>query len=421
MDAHVTVGARCEHVTVTLTPVHRPQPWTLKLYSAIEDWWGEELSPDLADKASNAPAYQIAAFAEHLASAKLMGWAPPLVQMPPGILRPLVGTNLIQGYGSQSAFSSGIALRLLLYVHEVVLESEPLSRLLLLNRNQIDKDARKIIRDDFTELAILRPFAQRGLLHFTIVHSPALHPAYSGWENDALSRPGVRQFAQEVALKLGASAEDANDEMLLRGVLRNCFSALKIGLLRMSAGTANPLTRTPAERELLRALMSQQMSDRRQSLVGTLAQLPVPDFTNDPKLLTTLRESDDKFEAWRQKLGAALSHVGDLPDSSNFDEATDIVRTELSSALSGINASTKQSPVLRAANQGIVQFGVGAIGAVSSGLITGNPITGALIGAASTQLGAVAINSLKGLREKRSDRLVLALAASFDTQNSGSG
>lgn len=398
---------------------HQPQPWTLLLYAEIEDWWGEELSPALAEKASNAPAYQIAEFVEHLGSAKLMGYSPTLQQMSPGILRPLVGSNVIDRFGRKAALSSGTALRLLLYVHEVVIESEPLGRLFSLHGRKIDSRSRDVIKHIFTQLAHLRPFALSGLLHFTLVHSPAIHPAYSSWESDALLTQGVREFARKAALDHGASADEASDDLVLMAVLRQCFSALKIGMMRMTAGTANPLTRTDSERELLRALMTQQINDKRYSLVGTLAQLPVPDFTDDPALLTKLRDSDDKFEAWRLKLGDALSQVGELPDSSNFREATDIVRTELMSALPAIETSTTKSGVLRAANQGIVQFGLSAVGAVSAGVVTGNPIAG-IIGAATTQLGAAAFNSIKSLREKRSDRLVLALAASFDAAHKDS-
>ncbi len=92
-----------------------------------------------------------------------------------------------------------------------------------------------------------------------------------------------------------------------------------------------------------------------------------------------------------------------------------IVQTELLSALADVERSTKQSPVLQAARHGVVQFGIGAVGAVSAGLVTGSPLAG-LVGGASTQLVNSVVQYLKNLGERRSDRLVLALAASFDTK-----
>jgi hypothetical protein len=149
--------------------------------------------------------------------------------------------------------------------------------------------------------------------------------------------------------------------------------------------------------------------------MSTLARLPVPDFSNDPKLLVMLRNNDDKFNAWRETLGAALSHITELPESADLHEASAIVKTELQSALSGVDRATRQSPALSSARQGVVQFGLSAVGAVSAGVVTGNPVAG-LIGGASTQLVQAAVNYVKAVRANRADRLVLSLAASFDSR-----
>jgi len=382
--------------------------YTSLLYSTIERWWGEELSLTLAKKASAAPAYQIRAFWEEMQQACVYR-SPVLPDMRPGTLRPLIGSNLLER--KEPGLSSSVALRLLLYVHEVALESDPLDRVFA--PKPVNRATRKALHLTLSQLADLRPFVYQGLVHFTLVRSPALHPGYSGWEAQALTNPRVRNMARNLASGL----EYSNDEMddgLLRGILISLFTAQKMGLMRMSEGRANPLSRTEAERELLKALLFRNLGDDRYLLMSTLAQLPVPDFSDDPKLLTQLRTNDDKFNAWRQKLGAALSDIGEMPDSANFGEASAIVRTELLSALTDVERSTKQSPVLQAARHGVVQFGVGAVGAVP-GLVTGSPVAG-LVGAASTALANTVVQSLQALRARRSDRLVLALAASFDTK-----
>jgi hypothetical protein len=433
------------------------QDGTSLLYSSIERWWGEELTASLADKASSAPADQIEAFLDeldvsHLSQMEALvgehealldelrvsgshlgaraasdamtsqvdaffdelevsgGWALPDKQ--PGILRPLVGTN-----GFYQGLNSNVALRLLLYVPEVALEREPLDGLFELRGKRVTHRSRKVMRSILGELADLRPFAYQGIVSFTLV-SPAGYPGVpSLWEVDALANPAVRDLARRLASDdLGILPEDRllGFDIFLATILKTYFAAQKMGMARMSQGTANPLSRTQIERQLLSALLYREIGDDRYSLMSTLAQLPVPDFSDNPKLLVQLRNNDEKFNAWRQKLGAALSHVSELPDSADLDEASAIVKTELLSALSDVERSTKQSTALQAASQGVVQFGVSAVGAVSAGLATGNPVAG-LIGGASTQLAQFAVNYLKALRAKRSDRLVLSLAASFDT------
>jgi hypothetical protein len=435
------------------------QEGTSRLYSSIEQWWGEELTASLAEKASSAPADQIEAFLDeldvsgsHLSQIHALldeqeafldglhvsgshlgvravidamrsqveaffdeldvsgGWALPDKQ--PGILRPLVGTN---GFRYQG-LNSNVALRLLLYVPEVALEREPLDGLFELRGKRVTHRSRKVMRLILGDLADLRPFVYQGIVSFTLV-SPARHPGGSLlWEVDALANPAVRDLARQLASDdLGKLPEDRllGNDLYLATILRSYFAAQKMGMARMSQGTANPLSRTEIERQLLSALLYREIGDGRYSLMSTLAQLPVPDFSDNPKLLVQLRNNDEKFNAWRQKLGAALSHVGELPDSADLDEASAIVKTELLSALSDVERSTKQSTALQAARQGVVQFGVSAVGAVSAGLATGNPVAG-LIGGASTQLAQFAVNYLKALRAKRSDRLVLSLAALFD-------
>lgn len=389
-----------------------PDEWTQSLYQTIEEWWGEELSPSLAAKASQAPGYQLRRFLEDLADQSLVyKGSPQLSPMAAGILRPLVSSNVIEptDWGSSGA----IALRLLLYSHEVAIQSEPIVVMLATRHEPINELSRWTVRHVLAQLSNFRPFVFNGILHFTPVHSPARHPAFSGWERDVLANADVRQQALDLAAYLDIPSNEV-DDLLLRSLLMHFFTSLKMGLMRMAAGKANLLVRADSERKLLRALLTPAVDQRRQAAMSTLAQLTVPDFTSDPKLLIALRNSDEEFNAWRQKLAGALSYVGELSDSVDLAVASSIVKTELTSALSEVNASTQKSPVLSAAHSGFIQFGVGAIGAVSTGIATGNPIAAGVMGAASTQLTTFVINSIKGLQTRRSDRLVLALAASFE-------
>lgn len=389
------------------------QEWTEELYSSIEQWWGEELTASLADKASSAPGEQIEAFLEDLAA--VHDGSPPLPKKQLGILRPLVGMSMFDQH--DSLLKSSVALRLLLYVPEVAIEKDPIDILFWMRGKQLKPPLLDIMRQTLRRLADLRPFVYQGIVHFTQVGSPTRQHVREGWDPGILDSPAVRELACRLAIdELGASEMHVRNDDFLAATLSSYFHSQKVGLLRMAEGTANPLSRSETERQLLSALLSGQIADDRYSRMSALAQLPVPDFSGDPKLLFQLRKNDDKFNAWRQKLGGALSHVGELPDSADFAEASAIVRTELQSALNDVERSAKQSPALQAALQGVVQFGVGAVGAgVSAGVVTGSPVAG-LVAGGSTQIASGVVQYLKTLVARRSDRLVLALAASFDTE-----
>lgn len=357
------------------------------------------------------PDYQFRRFLEDLADESLIYKGnPQLHRMTSGTLRPLVSSNAADPTGWSS--SGAVALRLLLYSHEVAIQAEPIGAMLAVRHAPVDELSRRTAQQVLTQLSAFRPFISEGILHFTHVHSPARHPAASGWESAVLANADVRQQALDLAADLDIPTDEI-DELLLRGLLMHYFTSLKMGLISMARGRANPLIRSDSERKLLSALLTSAVDQKRQAAVSTLAQLSVPDFTTDPKLLISLRNNDEKFNAWRQTLGGALSYVGQLSDSANLADASSIVKTELMSALSGIKASTEKSSAASTARTGFVQFGVGAVGAMSAGIATGSPMAAGLVGAASTQATNFLVSSIKELQTRRSNRLVLALAASF--------
>lgn len=387
-----------------------PDPGVAALYTAVEEWWGEEISTALATKASAAPREQLAEFFRWLTESSLTGITRlTLPPMSPGTLRPVVAANIFDNEGFDDVQT---ALRLLLYTHEVVLEANICDELFTLAHNRhVTQPARLRLQRSLIRLAYLRPFIQQGIVHFNPIKSRSIHPSGMAWDINALANPEIRIIAEELAAEY-APDEEA-DEAQLGWVLTCRFGALKVGLMSMADGRANPLTRSPAERYLL-ALLWREIRDERHSLVSSLAQLPVPNFRNDPNLLVKLRRDDDKFHFWRQKLATALAYVSEMPDSADLGEASAIVHAELMSALSDINKSTKKSSVLTTASQGIAQFGIGAIGVVSAGVASGNPMVAGLVGVASAQLAQSVIDNLRGLQAKRSGRLLLALASSFD-------
>jgi hypothetical protein len=394
------------------------QPWSAALYSTIEDWWGEEVSPSMVKKVAAAPKYQIRKFLNDVAAQDFLNFSPVLPAMARGTLRPLVSANPIEAVPNDDV---SVALRILLYSQEVALECDFIGDVFQESTGAVAEWEHELTVDVLGKLAALRPLVHQGIVHFTSVRSRAIHPASSLWQYRALKKPEIRELVLQLVnehetLTGSRFAEDEVTETLLAFFLVNFYGAIKIGLQRMSDGTANPLTRSEADRVLVNALFAGGLSpDRRLLRLDTLARLPVPDFRSDPKLLVGLRDSDEHFGSWREKLGRALDLIGEMPDSGNLDEASDIVRTELESALPGLRKAVDRSPALRAAENGVVQFGVGAVGAASAAIVvTGSPIAGIVSGATTQALSGI-VSYFKERRGKKADRLKLALAASFDT------
>lgn len=408
-----TVAGRNDHQKI--------DPWTLSLISTIENWWGEDLTHELAKKAAAAPSYQLQTFLDDLWSSDLASGTPMLPPMGRGTLRPLVSGN---PGGMIPNDNVSVALRTLLYSQEVVVDCDFIYNALHVNDVRLTNLDRQIVEYALKELADLRPFIEQGILFLAPVVSDDYYQD-EGWELAAIQHPEIRGIALELLSenqRLGGYqlTEDQIDDARLALVLHMFHGTMKIAFKQLALGTANPLTRTDADRKLVNVLLAaENIPDQRQFRLDTLARLPVPNFAGDANLLFQLRNSDDQFGQWREKLGSALDVIADLSDSANFEQASDIVRAELESAVPGVQRSIIKSTVLSNAQNGFIQFGVGAVSAVSAAVITGNPVAG-LIGAASSQVANFAINSIKELGEKRKDRLMVAIAASFDASG-GSG
>ncbi|MBU8818771.1 hypothetical protein KL864_23020 [Mycolicibacterium goodii] len=392
-------------------------PWTFSLISTIENWWGVELTKELAAKAAAAPSCQIQTFLDHLWSSDLAEGSPALPPMGRGTLRPLVSGNPA---GMISNDNVSVALRTLLYAHEVVVDCDFIYSALGVKDQSLTNLDRQLIEYALRELVDIRPFIDQGILFI----APVVGDFFSDqeWEIAAVQEPEIRAIALELSrqnqrLTAYSLGEEQIDDAYLALILHMFHGTMKVAFRQMALGTANPLMRTDADRKLVNVLLAaEKIHDQRHYRLDTPARLPVPNFVGDADLLLRLRNSDDQFGQWRDKLGSALDTVADLRDSADLEQASDIVRTELESAYPGVQRSIVKSTMLNNAQKGFIQFGVGAVSAVSAAMITGNPTAG-LIGAASSQLANFAINSVKELGEKRKDRLMVGIAASFNASD----
>jgi hypothetical protein len=383
----------------------------LPLYNHIETWWDRELNVELADTISGAPDYQIVAFSESFAEQDVPfpDRMTETETIPAGSLRPMVA---LPGLGRLTPPVDNVpmALRLLLYVQEVVLEIDFLHILFHFAAvADVTTESRSELRRTLLALAAIRPLVLRGVIHVTHVLSRARHPSQSGRAREAAENPEMMELARQLA---GIPSGVEVSPWELTEVLLEHFGVLYFACSLATRHLATPLALSETDSRVLSAALSRQIQDGRFATVSHLARLPVPEFESDAELLVRLRNDEACFGEWRQKLSGALTAIDSLPDSADMNEAADIIRSELESATARINRSVSRSPALTAAKGGWRRIGVGAIGAATTGLITGNPYV-ALAGLGASQLADTALAYLSELSQRRSDRLILDVIASF--------
>lgn len=391
----------------------RKTPYWEWLYDHIETWWGEQLTFELVKKISRAPKEQLVAFSESLTRYPGSLISEPI---PSGSLRPLVTESNRRTW--VTADGVPLALRLLLYSPEVAIERDFLEPLYLLREpDEADESLYDQAGRALRQLVMLRPFALQGLVHLTHVFSRAMHPshAWSGWQQELLADPEIFRLASELPRLSEADRWRIREEMghtELVGVLSRDFSMLHFACWLAERGEVTPLARSEAEMKILSASLHRQISDHRYSTLSTLARLPVPDFSLDFQTLARLRGDGDMFEAWRKSLRDALGHVQAMPDSADMNDAAAIVHYELSSATAVLEASIKKSPFLESTKSRAANFGIGAIGAMTTGLMTGSAWA-ALASGATVHAADAVRHYINSINERRSDRLVLDIVSSF--------
>lgn len=376
------------------------------LYGRIEHWCGNRLTIELADAVSVAPPEQIVAFAQSFDGSPGTGIG---ALISAGSLRPLVAVPDLRRE-RPVADSVSMALRLLLYVPEVVLESDFLAILFSFGRlRDVTPQRRAELRHTLHMLSVLRPLALSGAIHVSHVWSKAAHPSQFGSAREAVANSDIANLAREI----GHIPPEADvDPVELAQILRSHFGVLYFACNLARQRLATPLALSEADLRVLSATLSCEVQDGRHTTLSHLARLPVPEFQQDADLLVRLRTDDSAFGEWRERLSRALSAINSLPDSAHMTEAADIVRTELESATAHVNQSVSRSPALTAMKGGLRRIGIGAIGAGTAGLLSGNPYV-AMAALGASQLADTALAYVDERSQLRSDRLVLDVIASF--------
>jgi hypothetical protein len=138
-------------------------------YSFIEEWWGESLNPDLQERIEAAPRSHLASFMHdlHLRSDRLMSIPPRQEGVLRPLLRPVRGARDILTAGSLS-----MAMNVLLYAHEVIIDSSFLF-----------SDSPRRIPKATAQLLAIKPLADTDVIHIAAIDSRSRHPSLLGGGN----------------------------------------------------------------------------------------------------------------------------------------------------------------------------------------------------------------------------------------------
>jgi hypothetical protein len=245
-------------------------------------------------------------------------------------------------------------LRLLLYTHELVLDSGELyADFLGIHDGQHLEGLRQWVK--------VRPLVETGSLKFALLRPPA--QGISGdIERDITAISSLLDTPLLPKINIHYSdtrprtaRERARDERAIRrSDLRTFYGQLAVACRLAAEHKVHTLARRPIDEKIISLLLQRPMIDNRQIIVQKLAALKVPAMaTNDIDFLVKPRTSDADFGEWRTRLGAALTYIGELgEDDASLDQAAAIVYGELSDGLSKVEKATKKSQALQAAKGG---------------------------------------------------------------------
>lgn len=372
------------------------------LYKHTEQWWGDPLDGRLIDRISNAPRKHLQLFSE-----SLQDFDTHLEPISSGKLRPVVGRTISD---SSAAKRHATALRILLYSHEVVLDTEDVDTFLLLHRTPRSPD---VLKASLQRLVEMRPLVEDGSVHLSPMASRALHPSIWGQYEELLQDTAVRELALQIYTAAEETYRHDDFEKSLEFVVSHCFGQMTSAFYLGAVRKAHPLARSSMDRVVLDVLLRRGLTDRRQSLLSTLASLQVPHLESRVTNLIQLRQSDVAFAQWRAHLNRALLTVEDLTaDASSLDEASEIVTGELMEGLNEVRKATEKSPIIRAMTGGMTGFGVAAVSAGTTGALTGNPWVALASGTAGKAADA-GLTYIRALRERQQGRLIMDVALSF--------
>jgi hypothetical protein len=396
-----------------------PEP--ADLYRHIENWWGAPFDDELIDRMVNAPWEHLESFAESVDDLRGRVKNTPS-EIPPGFLRPAVVDNFGNDFPRRTD-----ALQLLLYAHEILLDTSDLF---------IDFDPMNNPAESLTvslkQIKAMRPFVEDGSIKIAAVRGNGIHPSRVGeYSRVMMQAGGIMTQVEEERARLDSIDVEIWDEASRQNwsKLSDESKRLNIYLSRYSNISAacnlaarhrvHTLARSRLDEEVIRAMLQPRTTDVRQVNLKKLAALHVPTITGINNVIA-LRKSSADFAEWRNRLGEALTYVGELPeDDESVDEAAEVVYARLSDGLSQVQKAVKTSPALQAVQGGLTGFAISGVSAMTTELLLGNPSVGLVAAASAGGAGAgmvidSGISYLKALLASRKGKLIMDVSMLFD-------
>ncbi len=386
----------------------KAQPEAVNLYRHIESWWGDTFDDQLIKRIVYAPSEHHREFQHSLSG---IPRPDPPDEIPQGVIRP----GLSSGNVLYRVDRKVEGLRLLLYAHEIVLDTGEfffdVNRIFHLDSMSYAKALRAIMR--------MRPLVEDGSIKFAGMWRDA-HKNFDGsisCEMDELLK--FPEYASYLDGHLG-TPEETQERMtsLLIYVWENMNAVCRLA----TGHQAHVLARTRLEQEIIRKLLHRPVVDDRLVGLHNLAALKVPTMTGDIGTFVKLRQSDADFAEWRARLGEALTYVGELGEGEeSLDEAAEVVYAQLSDGLSQVQKAVEKSPALQAAKGGLSGLAISGITGTTAEVVTNDPSVALAVGAASGTAGMfleAGRTYVKALQARRKGRLILDVAMLFDPSDS---
>jgi hypothetical protein len=287
------------------------------------------------------------------------------------------------------------ALRLLLYAHEILIDTGDL----FLDFHPLNNSDSLAV--SLKQIKAMRPFVDDGSIKTASIDSIGRHPSHLAEYQRVMMQAGeILMQVEEERTKLDSIGLDFWDEESRKewselGEESKRFIIYVSRYRQISAACrlaarhcAHTLARNRLDEEVIRAMLQPSTTDIRQVNLQKLAALHVPTITGIDNVVALPKSSAD-FAEWRNRLGEALTYVGELgEDDGSVDEAAEVLHAQLSDGLSQVNKAVKKSPALQSVKGGLTGLAVSGISAMTTELLLGDQSVGLVAAASAAGAGA---------------------------------
>ena len=381
-------------------------------FENLRTFWGEEYSPELAERIVAAPAAHLHEFRFFLEE-NAVPYNYPLPGLAKGNLRPVVTTcaeDLVPGDRATVPFER--AMSLLLYAHEVV--TDDVSFYLASQRVEERQSTAQW-------LLAAEPLYEQGLIHFRALWQRKIHPSVSATreEHRAIGGdPEIREALSRYTYLAGRALGSEDRTSVERTLVQWLATDVRANMVFANRwpGAITQLATSPTALLVAKHLLQAVQPQREQNSVKvlTLMQFLVPNLAADAQLLSAVRRDNEVFEEFRSYITRALNSVAitDLDDPAQVQAARRDIYDEFAPLRARLDGTVRQSNVLQTSKRNLRNFSVAAATAATSFLLTSSPTGAALTGGAGLGAGLV-YDQVAAYRARKKTEPIADLIAIF--------